>query len=158
MKYYDMLKYGSVSFVLAATLTAASSVVASVRHHGSFCAPPNASTVYTTGGGGLTNTSTTSLVAFTCPVVDNSALTHDAVTTLNIYVYQPTSSAASSAMACVTFGGSGGGTCGSPQNITTAGSVVFSPSKWAWGTYPSDYAYISMGLGPQASLMGYYIN
>lgn len=79
-----------------------------------------------------------------CPVVDdNPSATFSASTSLNVDVYDGTSSASLTAQACVTFAGSLGSSCGSaaPSGGAFTGHTTLSPSLSSWTGYPNDYAF-----------------
>jgi hypothetical protein len=105
---------------------------------------------------GVVNLSTSASSTLACPIVEDSSLWLDMVTSIKVDVTQGTAGNVI-AYACVLYDQSAGGACGGPANTTGPGAAVLSPGNGVWNqtwfgeTYSGDYGYIQVWLAPKSS-------
>ncbi len=137
-------------------------------YHASICNPDNAqrSWGFDTSGQEGGNSSFTNLL---CPMTSDGDLPASAVTVLQVFGYDPSTTADVNTQACVTFwsGTSPGGTCGpTVASATSAGNFyvqldrVGTNELTVWQNYYQDLPYVLVGVGGSGTLdvFGYYVH
>jgi hypothetical protein len=120
------------------------------RQSATFCTPITSAYQSIRSDSGAIGNGSSSAIRLVCPILDDSHLPKDQISTIYVDAFDGSASAALDARACVSFWSSVGGSCGPASASSTSGTgmITLAPSSSVWAGFITDYGYLVINLPP----------